>query len=564
MADPDDPMPRNVLAAALVLVLLRSAGVSQAIDCCGLKQPARQSDGGVITGGVTVGGTSYFGVSRTTPGGDPDLAFGDDGVTAPIEDLPSTQAVAVAVLPDDRIIAVGMLVTGSFSLSGFVVVRYDANGSLDEEFGEGGVGVSAIFEGPNDFAGLALRPAGGVVVASSGEVGPDEPRYVLASFDAQGDPDATFGDPIVDFGVLRDLDVQPDDRILVTLGGPAFFDSGRIVRWDPDGIPDDQFGGDGEVAPDLGPEDDVFHALLVQPDGRLVVVGAAGYERGALSDVLSNLAVFRLLPNGELDDDFGEGGMRITTLGGRFESLRDVVLQCDGSLLATGRSLSPSDEEEGVGPILIRYTSSGDVDDTYGVGGVASCEPLGSACTDPTRCASTTTTSSTSTTSTTSDGATTSTSSTVSTTSSTTTSTIDPGGGCATDCDDGDACTADACESAECRSVPLTGIVAVTCVCEQDTLDACRQEGIPVRFGNRADRACLALAKLPDATGTEARKILDKALRNWGAIATLLTKPKIVARVSVPCQETLATFQADAVARAQALRDEVSRRPRRR
>jgi uncharacterized delta-60 repeat protein len=553
-------MTRNVLAAALVLVLLQGGGVSCAIDCCGLTPPVRQSDGGIVTGNEI----AYFGVSRTTPEGEPDLAFGDDGVTAPIEDLPSTQAVAVAVLPDDRIIAVGILVTGSFSMSGFVVVRYNANGSLDEEFGEGGVGISAIFEGPNEFAAMALRPGGGVVVASSGEVAPDEPRYVLAVFDAEGNPDATFGDPIVTFGVLRDLDVQPDDRILATAGGPAFFDSGFIARYDPDGSPDEQFGGDGSVAPDLGPEDDVFHALVIQPDGKLVVVGAAGYDRGMLSDVLTNLAIFRLLPNGELDEAFGEGGVRITTLGGRFESLRDVVLQCDGSLLASGRSVSPSDEEEGVGPILVRYSSSGDVDDGYGVGGVASCEPLGNQCTDPNRCESSTTTSSTSTTSTTSGGgATTSSSSSVPTTSSTTTSTIDQGGGCATDCDDGDACTRDACVDDECVSVALTGTAAVTCVCEQDTLDACRQQGIPVRFGNRADRACLALAKLPDATGAAPRKILDRAVRNWGAIATLLTKPKIVGKVPLPCRDTLAEFQADAVARAQALRDEIGRGPRR-
>ena len=556
-------MTRNVLAAALVMVLLQGVGESRAIDCCALTPPVHQSDGGVISGGVLVGGTLYFGVSRTTPGGEPDLAFGDDGVTAPIEDLPSMQAVAVAVLPDDKIIAAGQLDTGSFSTNGFVVVRYNANGSLDEEFGEGGVAVSVTFVGPGAGTVVALRPNGGVVVAASDEVAPDEPNYVLAVFDAEGNPDATFGDPVVAFGVLRDLDVQPDDRIVVTLGGPAFFDSGRIVRYDPDGSPDGQFGGDGEVEPDLGLDDDVFHELLVQPDGKLVVVGAAGVGREASSgDLLTNLAIFRLLPNGELDEEFGEGGMRITTLGGRFEALLHVVLQCDGSLLASGRSLSPSDEEEGVGNVLVRYTSGGDVDDTYGVGGVASCEALGAACTDPNRCESSTTTTSTSTTSTASGGGTSTSSSTVATTSSTTSSTVDSGG-CVTDCDDGDACTEDACESGQCVSVPLTGTAAVTCVCERHTLDACRQQGIPVRFGNRADRACLALAKLPGAAGVAARKALDKALRNWAAIATLLTKPKIVGRVPLRCRETLAEFQADAVARAQALRDEIGRGPRR-
>src|SRR5687767_8848623 len=109
MRDGEPAMTRGVRAAALVVALLQRAGVSRAIECCRLGQPVRQSDGSIISSAVE--GLSYFGVSRTTPEGAPDPTFGVDGVTAPIEDLPSTTALAVAVLPDDKIIAIGHLFT---------------------------------------------------------------------------------------------------------------------------------------------------------------------------------------------------------------------------------------------------------------------------------------------------------------------------------------------------------------------------------------------------------------------------------------------------------------------
>ena len=87
-------------------------------------EPVRQSDGGIIAAGVVVEGTYYFGVSRPTPEGEPDLAFGVDGVTAPIEDLPIHAGPRGRRLPDDTIIAAAVRsVTGAFLQNGFVVVR---------------------------------------------------------------------------------------------------------------------------------------------------------------------------------------------------------------------------------------------------------------------------------------------------------------------------------------------------------------------------------------------------------------------------------------------------------
>jgi hypothetical protein len=199
-------------------------------------------------------------VSRTTPEGDPDLAFGVDGVTASIEDLPSASAVAVAVLPDDKIIAVGMLDTGSFSMSGFVVVRYHANGSLDEEFGEGGVGISATFEGPNEFAVWRSGRAAASWSPRAERCRPGRAKIRPAVFDAQGNRTRRSAIRSWTSGVLRD-GRPADDRIVIILGGPAFFDFGSSFVTIPTAASTRSSGVMGVEVPDLGPDTDTFSEL---------------------------------------------------------------------------------------------------------------------------------------------------------------------------------------------------------------------------------------------------------------------------------------------------------------
>lgn len=481
----------------------------------------------------------YFAVSGRTPDGALDPSFGVDGVTAPIDGLTSWP-VALTILPDDEIV-----VAGEWLGDRLVLVRYNADGSLDTEFGAGGFSVLGPFSWENGeisdlhVADVAARPGGGVVVTLAFDPASDHFFHLVAVIAPNGTIDPTFGPPVSGDGYPTAVAVQPDDKTVVLHAGLAW---GRITRWDTDGTLDEDFGseGNGSVDAGLGPVGDVWFALVIQPDGKLVIAGEAGLAF-VYPDLYSDMAIIRLLPDGTFDETFGEGGKRITTFGHDFEALTNLVLQCDGKLVAwgsTGNDGNDDDGKEFPGPGLIRYTSSGDVDTAYGVDGVAACKRDPSCLFTPPVCESPTTT--------------------VTTTTSTT-STTQPGPACPATCDDADACSTDACEGGQCVHTPLGGIAAVLCVCEQAAIAECAGEDVPPFVLGQAERACRVLERLADATSKKQQKILGKAARRWQGAAQLLARPKQSSKVSGECAAALQSFLADAAARAAGARASVRR-----
>src|SRR3989442_5472684 len=97
----------------------------------------------------------------------------------------------------------------------------------------------------------------------------------------------------------RFLVVQADNRVLAFVAGLA--SGGGVWRLNSDGTQDTTFGdGKGPVfVPDLAPRLCGCEAVVVQPDGKIIVV------------VLSlglGMTVTRILPSGMLDPTFGDGG----------------------------------------------------------------------------------------------------------------------------------------------------------------------------------------------------------------------------------------------------------------
>jgi uncharacterized delta-60 repeat protein len=106
-------------------------------------------------------------------------------------------------------------------------------------------------------------------------------------------------------------------------------------------------------------------AVVVQPDGKIVVAGVAANSRGQ-----GSLAVFRYNANGTLDSTFGTGGVALTTIGKLAQELHAVALQPDGKIVVAGSvALSftafPHDWEW----VLERYNPNGTLDTTFGTGG---------------------------------------------------------------------------------------------------------------------------------------------------------------------------------------------------
>jgi uncharacterized delta-60 repeat protein len=127
------------------------------------------------------------------------------------------------------------------------------------------------------------------------------------------------------------------------------------------------FGTTGVVTTPIGPGEDAAAGIAIQSDGRIV---AAGYAHNG-SDF--DFAVVRYTGSGTLDTTFGASGVVTTSIGPGDEWARDVAIQSDGKIVAAGHAYNGSDYDFAV----VRYTSSGDLDTSFGSGGVVTT-PIGS------------------------------------------------------------------------------------------------------------------------------------------------------------------------------------------
>jgi uncharacterized delta-60 repeat protein len=112
--------------------------------------------------------------------------------------------------------------------------------------------------------------------------------------------------------------------------------------WAEDVLLDTRFGANGIVSTPIE-----SHALAIQADGRIIVVGAINGDFG----------VVRYNVDGSLDVTFGQGGVVQTDLGGN-DSADQVVLSDDGRILVGGAAG------------LARYNADGSLDAGFGIGGL--------------------------------------------------------------------------------------------------------------------------------------------------------------------------------------------------
>jgi uncharacterized delta-60 repeat protein len=133
-----------------------------------------------------------------------------------------------------------------------------------------------------------------------------------------------------------------------------------VVRYRPDGDLDDTFGGDGIVATNLTPTDDIAWDMALQPDGRIVAVGGAGF--GQLGFLLA-----RYRRNGRLDPTFGDDGTLVTRYRGA--NGRAVAIQDDGRIVVAGYNSR--------GLAVARYRPDGSLDPRFaGDGTIGSAVPV--------------------------------------------------------------------------------------------------------------------------------------------------------------------------------------------
>lgn len=139
-----------------------------------------------------------------------------------------------------------------------------------------------------------------------------------------------------------------------------------VIRLDPDGNLDASFGDNGVASFDLQTgSDDIVYSSVIQPDGKIVLAGVSddGIEKKA--------ALVRLNDDGSLDENFGVGGFVLSDwMTGQQDIIRVIKYHAaTGNLVVGGTSEVSSTSAQ---PIVARYLSTGELDDTFNTTGIKS------------------------------------------------------------------------------------------------------------------------------------------------------------------------------------------------
>jgi len=298
--------------------------------------------------------------------GDLDPSFGSGGLV-----LTSAGQLAlcrtVLIQPDGKIIAAGM--GGNQSVIGFAAFRYNTNGTLDTNFGSGGIALHDV-GGAGESGGTgALQADGKIVVAGARSTGLTEPlqQFALTRFNADGSLDAGFGSGGVALATVgndagpNSVAIQADGKIvaggLTVTGNSSSFSAIGMARFDSHGVLDPGFGNGGTVVMDITPGAGI-EAIAIQPDGKIVAGG------------FGDSPVERFNADGTLDSSFGLGGFAPSPVPFNDFLAFGVALQADGKIVAAGSVFNNTKQVFGV----VRYNHDGSLDSGFGSGGLTTAD----------------------------------------------------------------------------------------------------------------------------------------------------------------------------------------------
>ncbi|MFO0904840.1 MAG: TfoX/Sxy family protein [Pirellulales bacterium] len=258
-----------------------------------------------------------------------------------------------------------------------------AFGDLDAAYGVGGLATTSFFaERPSQdvLTDAALQGDGKIVSVGGVRLGAADVSGITRLL-PDGTLDASFGDGGVlltdnePFGIesgTRSVVIQPDGKIVLARDGD--FGEVRLTRYSENGQLDLSFGVNGAAS--YRAQFVNVSETLLRADGRILVVGRV--VTGVINGQWSTSAVLlQFDSHGQLDANFGQGGVVITTVSDYQDSAADVALQPDGQIVVSGSSTRLNGERL---LFVARYSADGVPDEQFGDGpdpGVVRIENFG-------------------------------------------------------------------------------------------------------------------------------------------------------------------------------------------
>lgn len=336
-----------------------------------------------------------FRVVALTPSGALDSSFGSGGsVTTDFagkEDRP----LAMAVMPDGRIVVAGWADTGTGQVKGypvsnydFAVARYLPGGALDASFGTGGkvttnlstYSSTGTFNKRDEAKAVVVQDDGKIIVGGYSYTPQGTTEGVLVRYNTDGTLDTTFGgtgivqinppnsfnnDEVSGLAILRDPTNAANDKI-VTMEAPM--NSGvwsvGVSRYKLDGTLDTSFGTNGRTVTTVPGVSLGARGMALQSDGSVVATGYYQYTNGAPQDTY----LLRYTAAGVLDSTFCNNGITVFDAGGTDFGYSVAIQPADGKILVAGQSSLVNSNGSA---FVARFQTGGAIDPTFGSNGEA-------------------------------------------------------------------------------------------------------------------------------------------------------------------------------------------------
>jgi len=250
---------------------------------------AIQADGKIVVAGLSYSnGQSDFMLLRLNADGSLDTGFGNDGIV--VTDLSGIEeAEDVAIQADGKIVVVGSTFDSVAQLTKITVLRYNSDGSLDNSFDADGVATIAVDGDSSDASSVALQADGKIVIGGSS------------------------GDFSQSFAV--------------------------VVRYNTDGSLDTTFDGDGIAKYTTQGIAGGMDSLAVQADQKIVGITSVSVFSGAPDFVeVTSIRVLRFNTNGSLDTGFDSDGIADLAVAQGDTHGTSIAIQPDGKIVVAGQN----------------------------------------------------------------------------------------------------------------------------------------------------------------------------------------------------------------------------------
>lgn len=325
---------------------------------------ALPSDTRILIGGSgdNPGNFSDFVVYALYPDGSPDPNFGDKGLSA--IDVNNAQNLCRAMaLQNDGHIVLGGNMDSMPDESGFLLIRTDADGQVDEDFGIAGSVLINFGEDRAYLNDICLQEDGKIVcvgsifynMSSSSDI-------IVLRLMPDGSLDHSFsfdGKVVSDINLYDDgivVGMSSDGKIMVA--GAAYSGSSRtplLIRYNDDGTLDSTFGKGGFVTPERDGVDQWFSAMAFTNDGKILATG------GSNNILMNDILLARFNPDGSPDLSFSFNGWLNTDINDGYDNASDLLIQPDSMILVGGSHHSEL--------ALVRYHPNGTLDSSFGMNG---------------------------------------------------------------------------------------------------------------------------------------------------------------------------------------------------